>query len=338
MKRAVTFMMAALLAALVQAQDADLFFAGRAPLLLDPSRTGFGPGGRISFIHQDQWMQMPGAWRGEQVTAEWCLRNTRKQVDSWLAAGLVAMRDRQAETGSNRSAIGFLPAIHLRAGERSFLSAGLELRWANGTIGDAGGAWGRQYQDGAYRPELPSGESWATGRRSWLEARAGLSFTLKNEAESRFRRERNILVAGIAADHLGRLMTGEGGAPTEVIPMRLTAHALAELPHEIWANGLFAVELIGQLQGPFRTARLNLYAGKHFSNSVLADHGPAPLGFKAGIGYQLQNALVVNAALDWGRATLGMAYGLSLFNTDRQTSGRRTFELMLQVRLAGAEA
>ena len=88
------------------------------------------------------------------------------------------------------------------------------------------------------------------------------------------------------------------------------------------------------MQGPFRTARLNLYAGKHFSNSLLADHGAASVGFKAGIGYHFQNALVVNAALDRGRATLGMAYGLPSFNRDERISGRRTFELLLQLRFA----
>lgn len=336
MKHAITSALALLLAALLQAQDADLFFAGRAPMLLDPSRTGFNPGGCISLAHQDQWLQMPGAWRSEQLAAEWCLHNNRKSVDSWMAAGLVAAHDRQAETGSNRSTIGLLPAIHLRAGRRSFLSAGLELRWASGTIGDAANTWASQYQEGEYRPGLLSGESWATGKRSWMEARAGLSFTLKDGSGSRFRRERNILVAGIAADHLGRLMTGEGGAPTEEIPMRFTAYALAELPHELWDHGLFAAELIGQLQGPFRTSRLNLYAGKHFGNSVIANRGTAALGFKAGIGFQFHNALLVNAALDWGRATLGLAYGLSLFSPDHQATGRRTFELLLQVRLAGA--
>lgn len=36
-----------------------------------------------------------------------------------------------------------------------------------------------------------------------------------------------------------------------------------------------------------------------------------------------------------GPATFGIAYGWSLFGTNKMTAGRRTFEFMLQVRLAG---
>lgn len=334
MKRLAWLVAAGIMATLAHAQDADLFFSGRTQTVLDPSRAGFDPGGRISFLHQDQWLQMPGAWRNEQLTVEWCLRNNRKQVNSWLGLGLSASRDKQMDVGA-RSTVGIMPAIHLRTGSRSFLSSGLEVRWASGTAGNAGGAWGNQYNGMHFDPSLASGEQWTTGTRSWAEARAGLSFTLKNAQESRLRRERNVLVAGVAADHLGRLVLHGDDALFPEIPVRFTAYALGELPHEIWGNGFFAAEAIAQVQGPFRTARLNVYAGKHLLNLIRSAGGAPLLGFKAGLGYQFGNALLVNAAMDWGRATFGMAYGWSVFGADRMAGGRRTFELLVQVRLAG---
>ena len=60
------------------------------------------------------------------------------------------------------------------------------------------------------------------------------------------------------------------------------------------------------------------------------------IGFKAGLGYRLHDALLVNAAMDVNRTTLGLAYGWAMRSTDRLAAGRRTVEVLLQVRFAGA--
>jgi len=320
---------------MLRAQDADLFFAGRAPLWLDPSRSGFDPGARIAFVHQDQWLQFPGSWQSDMLSGDWCARNSKKQVSSWFGIGLNAMRERQGAVGSTLTSAGLIPAIHLRAGKRSFLSAGIELRWMNGSFGDASGAWGSQYDGLRYDAALPSGEQWNGGNSAWVEAGAGLSFTLKQNAESPRRRERNLLVAGVAANHLGRLLLREGGSPSPEIPIRLTAYALGEVPHLIWDDGFFAAEIIAHYQGPFYTGRFNIYAGKHVLNRTRKQGEPMLVGFKAGLGYRFQDALLVNSALDVGSATVGVAYGWSLFNPNTLAAGRRTFELMLQMRIGG---
>ena len=73
-----------------------------------------------------------------------------------------------------------------------------------------------------YDAAISSGEQWNTSNSSWLEARLGISWTLKQRAESPRRRERDILVMGFSADHLGRLLLQENGAPSQLIPMRFT--------------------------------------------------------------------------------------------------------------------
>ncbi len=316
----------------VQGQDSDPFFAGLIPMQLDPSRTGFDPGGRFTLLHQDQWLQLPGAWRAQAFNAEWSMRNTKKQVGSWFSIGLNAGRDRQSAVGSSISSAGLVPAMHLRAGHRSYLSAGMELRWVNGIFDDSSGEWGSQYDGGRYDASIASGEVWNTSNSSWAEARIGLSWTLKKDTESARRRERDLLVVGLSADHIGRVILQESGAPPPLIPMRSTAYVLAEMPHEIWDDGFFAGEFIAHVQGPFQTARVNVFAGKQILNSTRQAGGPMLLGFKAGLGYRLKDALLVNATIDLGRASIGMVYGWSFGNPNTMAAGRRTFEMMLQVR------
>lgn len=335
MKAATLLLLAFAATGTLRAQDADPFFAGNAPLVMDASRTGFDPGARISFIHRDQWLQLPGTWRNEQLAAEWCARNHRRQVRSWLGLGMMAGRDHQGAQEFENSFAGFSSAMHLRAGSRSYLSAGINLRWVNSTVGDVDGTWGSQYDGMRYDPGLASGESWTNGNHAWAEAGAGLSFTLKAEEESRLRREPNVLVAGISADHLGHLRLRDDGPPLTAAPVCFTAYAMGKLPDVGWDNGFLSAELITRMQGPIQTGRLNLYVGKDQLNRVRQKGGPALLGFKTGVGYRWQDALLVNAALDWGNATFGMAYGWSLFGTNKMTAGRRTFEFMLQVRLPG---
>ncbi|MBP8823790.1 MAG: type IX secretion system membrane protein PorP/SprF [Flavobacteriales bacterium] len=332
MKRTICFAVAGLLVGLLHGQDADPSFAGSAPLLLDPSRSGFSPGGQVSFIHRDQWLQLPGTWRSDQLAAEWCARNTRKPVESWLGIALIAQQDRQAVEGGRRTVLDFTSAMHVRAGRRSFLSSGIEARLADQQVGDVGGTWGSQYGGGRYDPGLATGEGSGTGRLTTLEMRVGLSYTLKYEEESRLRRELDMLVAGIAADHIGGFSLHEEGAPVGSPPIRLTAYVLGELPHELWDKGFFSAELIGQAQGPFLTGRIGVFAGKHLLNAVREPGGPMLQGFKAGLSYRLHDALLVNAALDLGRTTFGMAYGWSIFNPNKAVAGRRTFELLAQVR------
>jgi len=332
MKRGLAIAVCCTIAAVVQAQDSDPFFAGRSQLLLDPSRAGFSPGARITLLHQDQFLQFPGAWRSDVINAEWCARNTKKTVRSWLGIGFNVMRDRQGLLGSRSSSIGVMPAIHLRTGQRTFLSTGIEIRWVDHVFGDATGAWGSQYDGTRYDAGIASGEERTAATRRFVEARAGLSWTLKRDAESARRRERDLLVLGVAADHVGQLVVQDDGLPTSPIPVRMTAYILGESPHEIWDDGFFAGEVIGHMQGPFHTGRVNIYAGKHTLNKVRATGGPLLLGFKAGVGYRFRDALLVNAAVDVGRTTFGVAYGWSVVNVDTYASGRRTFELLLQLR------
>jgi len=314
------------------AQDPDPFFASQIPMRLDPSRTGFLPGGRVSFIHQDAWLQMPGSFSNGSLQAEWSLRNTRKVTSTWLGVGLAATREQQGPDGGSVSSVGIAPAVHVRTGARSYLSSGSTIRWVNSTLGTSTGKWGSQYDGLGYDASLPSGEAWTAGNSSWIEARAGLSWSMKQAPESQRRRQRDILIVGVSADHLGQLMLRENGPSAPNIPMRFTAYVLAEFPHEIWDNGFFAADLIGHSQGPFNTGRINMYAGKHLYNTTPSEGAPLAIGFKAGLGYRLKDALLVNAALDVGPASIGVAYGWSVFNQNSMVAGRRTFELMLQLR------
>ncbi|HNR56078.1 MAG TPA: type IX secretion system membrane protein PorP/SprF [Flavobacteriales bacterium] len=318
------------LAASLLAQDADRSFAPRIPSTLDPSRTGASAAVNAALIHQDQWLQVPGAWRNELLHVDLCLRNRRKKMDKWIGAGLDAAVDRSPASGWQRTHAAIRTAVHLRSGQRSYLAAGLGTALVNATMNAQNGAWGSQYDGLRYDASLPSQEAWTTDASTWFEARAGVSFTLKRAAESPRRREPDILTAGLAADHLGRLVLREAGQRMEPLPMRATAYVLSEMHHRLWENGLFSGELIGHLQGPFHTGRLNFYAGKHLLNSVRNEGGPPLFGFKAGLGYKYLDAVLVNVIIDYGRLSFGMTYGWSVGAKDRAVNGRRTFELLLQ--------
>lgn len=335
MKRSTIITSVVLVALKLAAQDPDPFFTGATPSLLDPSRAGFAPGISATLLHQDRSMQQVGAWRNDVLQVDWCARNTKKQVNRWIGIGFNVARDRQGIQGGRFTSLGIMPAMHLRSSARSYLSAGLDLRWVNASYGDAEGAWGSQYDGQRYDATLPSGEAWTGDAQSWVKARTGLSWTLKQEEESRLRRERDRLVIGVAADHLGRLVLREGAMPVSALPMRLSAYSMVEIPHGIWENGYFSGELFGHVQGPFHTARIGLFAGKHLLNIVRSEGGATPIGFKTGLAYRYKDALLVNGALEIGKATIGMAYGWPILHGNAPGSSVRTFELMVRVQGRG---
>lgn len=316
---------------LAGAQDGDPFLVSPGHVLLDPSRAGFAPGVQASVIHQDQWMQMPGVWRNDLLNVAWCARNTKRSVDKWLGVALTAGRDRQGVEGLRRTLVGLMPAVHLRTGPRSYLSAGIDVRLVSTATGEATGAWGSQYDGSRYDAGIPSGETWSTDVGSWVENRIGLSYAMKQEAESPRRRERDAVVVGITVDHLGRMMLREPMQAMAPLPMRFSAYGMVEVPHGIWNNGYFSGELVAHHQGPFNTARLGLLAGKHLLNSTASPERSLPVGFRAGLHYRYRDALLVSGALDFGRATISMAYGWGMIGKNSALAGRRTYELMLQV-------
>lgn len=328
MKRPLLLIAASAASALLCAQDADLLFASRVQPLLDPSRTGFDPGGRVGLVQQRQGIQLPGAWGHAALCADLNLKNRKRQVNSWIGMGLLAAQGSQRATGSKRSAWGVEAAAHLRTGPRSFFSAGLGLLNASVAYGEAEGTWGSQYDGVHFLPSRPSGEAWNSASRSTLEATAGLSFTLKQEAESPRRREPDMLVAGFAATHLAPMLLSESGGRMQPVPVRCTAYLLGELPLPGWDNGFIGADLIGQLQGPFLTARANAWIGKR------ADGSPRP-GYKAGLGYRLRDAILACIAADMGPVTIGLAYGWAVMGPDKLAKGGRTAEVMLQVRFMG---
>lgn len=314
------------------AQDIDPFFGTRVRMLMDPSRTGAQTGGQVSLVHNEQWLQLPGAWRSDLLAAELALRNNKRARHSWLGIGLVAMNDRTNAGRTRVAAVGLTPSVHVRSGRHSRLSFGLELRWMNGRSGGAEGTWASQYDGNRFDPSTPSGETWNTTRSTWAEARSGLSWSLQRSHGSARQQERDVLVIGASADHLGHFLLRADGTVPEGPPLRITAYAIGEMPHEIWDDGYFSAEVVGHLQGPFRTGRLNVFAGKHAPGVAGTEERPKGIGFKVGAGYRYRDALVASAAIDHGLLSFGLAYGWASTGRGAPTSGRRTMEAMLQVR------
>lgn len=314
------------------AQDIDPFFAPRAGMVLDPARTGSDPGVQIHLLHLDQWLQLPGTWRSEVFAVEWCARNTKKKTGSWLGLGATTTVDRNGVTGGRVSSMSFTPAMHLRSTRRSHLSFGMELRLVNGRSGNEG-AWASQYDGLLYDASIASGEASSTGSCRWMEARAGISWALKHDVESPRRRERNAVVVGLAADHLGQLVLQEEGLAAPRVPLRITGYALVEQPLGIWDNGYFGGDVIAHVQGPFWTARINAQVGKHLLNVVPNAGSPRPVGFRTGMGYRYRDALLVHAGLDLTKLSVNLAYGWAVASAGPQVRGRRTVELGLQFRI-----
>lgn len=317
----------------VHAQDPELLMSGRVLPVFDPSRTGFAPGVQLAMVHTSRRADLPKAWNADAFLAEWCARNPHKVTRSWLGFGLLVKRDVQPAPGSRIISPGIQVATHLRTGERSFLSAGIGAHWVDRMTTAPDGAWASQYMNGLYDPSIASGEVTGTFRSQVVEGSAGLSWTLKQEEESALRRERELLVVGVSLDHLGQLVLRNEGDQPETRPWRTMAYVQGELPMP-WNNGYLSGEVIGLLQGPFHSFRVNAYVGRHLLNSIRREGGPLPLGYRAGIGYRYRDGLLLSALLDLQRLSFGLAYELPAFRSVDLPTGMRSVEVIAQLRLS----
>jgi len=315
------------------AQDVDPFFAMHFQTMLDPSRAGSDQAFSCAFMHRDQWSGLDGPYRTNGLVLEHAIGMGSGPRKAWLGLGATFTDDRMGGRLFRNQQLGFAPSVHLPVSKRDHLSFGLGFTLDQFTSGVLTGSWAGQYDGMRFIAGAPSGESFDRIEQFTTGFCTGVSFTRMTEPDLLHQEERPAWVIGIAVAHLAPNTLQQAPLELYASTARYTAYVLKSIPLSIWPQGTLQAEMVAHAQGPHTTARINLTLGREVFRAQRISETSATTGFRIGVGYRYQDALLVNAAFERLGVKVGFAYGWSIGRADRAINGPRTSEIFIGLKI-----
>ncbi|MBL7962750.1 MAG: type IX secretion system membrane protein PorP/SprF [Flavobacteriales bacterium] len=316
----------------LHAQDPDPFFTTLAPEMLDPSRAGPLPGVTATLISREQWMQLPGSFRTDVLSATMGTGVRDDRHGHW-GGGLIMRHDRSGDLGWQGLRASLATAYHLRTSRNGTLSFGMSPALERTQSDPRNGRWASQYDGTGYDPSLPSGERYTNAPSSTIAMDAGISYMLVAKDKRYGAELYPRLVAGLSGTRLAVAHLSGAGNGIPSAPPRYTAHVALTLPTHAQLFDRVYFESVAHTMGPHTTARTSLGVGHATYQAKRLSEQDQPLGYRMDIGWRWMDAFFVRGHITWGPLDLGLSYGWSLPSSDQQVAGPRSVELCLRARL-----
>ncbi|HEX6915021.1 MAG TPA: PorP/SprF family type IX secretion system membrane protein [Chitinophagaceae bacterium] len=208
------------------AQDLHFSQYFNSPLLVNPANTGFAPDvdWRVGINYRNQWASItPNPYKTMSVWGDLQLFNNRFE-NGWVGVGGSLLKD-AAGSGGLTATRGFASvAYHQLVGLNSLVSGGLNVGFVNKRIDLNKLTFDNQWNGKFFDIKFPSGEAFATDRRTYLDLQAGLNYAI-------FPTDNTYINAGVSAMHLNKPTESffTGSEYSQVVPVRYT----------VFLNGVF---------------------------------------------------------------------------------------------------
>lgn len=315
----------------VYSQDPQFSMPQYTPMLINPAAAGDLGKYRAHFNYRSQWKSLGTPFTTLVGSLDLHLGKSAKKTNinsSGFGAGLVFMTDKAGTEGVKLTSINGQIAYRVKLNSTGNLSGGLNIGFEQRSFKLNNGKWGSQFNGVVYDPSLPSGETGLADRDSHLDLGAGVQYRFGREAKKRNRKIGPELVAGLSAYHLGRIKLSETQRLSGDLGARFTGFVDMQLP--IGEKIALCPAFYGNAQNGIFTylggssLKYLLIAG----DSFIGDE--APLSLEAGVFLRNSDALSVNALVNWGAYSLGLAYGFDYSGLKPYSSGKGGFELNLR--------
>jgi len=197
MNKSLLFILAVLIIpSFVVGQDYRYSQFYNAPLLLNPALTGdHNANYRMFLNYRNQWSAISNSFKTVSGSFD---MPAFESVDGMnkLGFGLTFLNDKAGSTDYGFSNINLSAAYHMKTTRYSKLAAGLVLGYGQSQINLDNVKWESQYNGNNYDPNLPSGEANFNDRIIFVDAGAGVTWSLIDPYN-----ERKYLF-GLSATHL----------------------------------------------------------------------------------------------------------------------------------------
>ena len=231
----------------------DLFFTqyDRCLLVLNPSSAGkFDGFERFSLQQKNQWVGSGTSFSTTLGSAEFTFGKNAFNNRSYLGAGIHFLRDVGGLSKFGNNALGGTLSGHLVTSPKTRVSAGIQLAYTNRSADLSKLQWYSQWNGSAFDPSMAVNEPNQIPKFSYVDASAGISFSLINSAKQVGNSRLNTMNLGFVAQHLNRPKLRYNEITLDRLYTKVGMHAEAELA----LSRNYAIEL----------KTMQLLQGKHY--------------------------------------------------------------------------
>ncbi len=314
------------------AQDIHFSQFDETPLQLNPANTGVHHDIRIITNYKNQWQSVGSPYKTFALSTEFKLLKKKKQH---LGLGIDFFNDKagDAQMGSNQANLSLSGIIPMN--EKSLISGGLMVGFAQRTMTTSKLSWGNQYDGMAYNSSLPTGETNTVGNYTFLDLGAGIQYSYgTNEMYISANNARKVNI-GVSVFHPHQPIYSFYGNKSEKLHMKLVFHGDAAIGIQN-TNLILKPSYIIFLQGatkeitPGMTFQYVLQEGSKYTGNK------KPAAVSIGGYYRTKDAFIALAKFEYANYAIGFSYDINLSKLKTVTSARGGFEISLRFIAPGA--
>lgn len=309
-------------------QAQDFFFTqyDKCLMLLNPSAAGSFDGfERFSMQHKNQWVGAGTSFASTMGSAELTMGKNNFNNRSYLGAGMHFLRDIGGDARFGTSSFGGTLSGHLVTSPKTKLSAGIQLSYTNRSGDFSSLQWYSQWNGSIFDPSNPVNEPSQVPKYSYIDASAGISFSLINKGDKVGNGKINGLNIGFFSQHLNRPKLRYNELTLDRLYMKIGGHAETELA----LNNLYSIEIktLQLVQGKHYLGRYGLFLKTKLSQTAQITRLKNDAFVSFGLYGSSTGTLSPSILVDLGGLQFGFNYDLELARISRAYRSSLEFTL-----------
>lgn len=314
---------------LIVSQDIHFSQLEFSPLAINPALAGANNSLQGIVNYRSQWNSVAQPFQTSAASFDARINKPSKSKNGYLAAGAFFFSDNAGTPRISTTNINLNLAYHLVLGKKSTLGLGIYGGYGQRAMVSPTGRWATQYDGFSFNGSLESGETFENLSFSYIDAGAGLLYTYGSNSGYISQNKTRKFNIGLAAYHLNQPNHSFVGDRNEVLPVRLSAFANAEIgiPN---TSSAFMPGIYYQNQGAASQVLLGSYYKIIFNSGSKYTAYEKPFSLSVGLFGRWQDAFVGKMMLEWDKYSMGMSYDINTSSLSSVSNFRGGFELFLR--------
>ena len=223
----------------------------KAMLMLNPSSAGnFDGFERFTSQQRNQWIGAATRFNTSFASGEFTWKKNGLDNQSYLGMGVHAVRDVGGDAKFGNNQIAATLAGHLVVSRKSKISAGIQTSYTNRSGNFSDLLFYSQWNGSSFDPSVATNEPNQVAKFSFVDAAAGLSYTLSSSSSRVSKRDQRYLNMGVFVQHIARPKLRYNDITFDRLMPKMGGH----IEGEMTLNSIFSLEL----------KSLQMIQGKHY--------------------------------------------------------------------------
>lgn len=315
----------------VFAQDFHFSQMKFTPLNVNPSLAGLNGKYNAAINYRSQWNSVAAPYTTLGGSFDVHLDSPSNRT-GFLAGGVNFYHDIAGDLKLNTSNVSFTGAYHLKVDRESTLGLGLQVGYAQRSLGESNGVFASQYDGEDFDPSIASGESFGSRSHGYMDVGAGMVYKHNSLTESNFGARGFIFTTGVAAYHLRRPAYSFLQSGKDALSIRYSGFVDAEFKLNDARYSLMPA-IYYQRQGSHQEILFGSYIKYKVIQATTSTSMRNDFVIAYGAFYRFGDAFVNKLLLDLSGYALGVSYDLNVSTLTQASRGRGGIEFMFRYHL-----